>query len=77
MTTITTQTTLLSRLASDVRQAARDYSQGLAESRERARAIRRTMRELNALTDRDLADLGILRADIGRIARQSVEDKLS
>jgi uncharacterized protein YjiS (DUF1127 family) len=32
----------------------------------------RTVAELNALSNRDLADLGINRADIGRIAREAV-----
>jgi len=31
-----------------------------------------TKRELDLLTDRELADLGILRSDIPRIARESV-----
>ena len=31
-----------------------------------------TRRELNLLTDRELADLGILRADIPRIARDAM-----
>jgi uncharacterized protein YjiS (DUF1127 family) len=33
----------------------------------------RTVSELNALTNRELADLGIMRADIGAIARQSAK----
>jgi uncharacterized protein YjiS (DUF1127 family) len=32
----------------------------------------RTVAELNALSNRELADLGIVRADIGQIARQAV-----
>lgn len=31
----------------------------------------RTVSELEALSNRDLADLGIARADIGRIAREA------
>ena len=34
--------------------------------------MRRTRDELSALSDRELADLGIARADIAAIARQSV-----
>ena len=33
----------------------------------------RTVSELQALTNRELADLGIARADIGRIARQAAQ----
>ena len=36
------------------------------------RRYRETYNELTRLTDRELADLGINRADIGRIARQAV-----
>lgn len=36
------------------------------------REFRRTYDELHALNDRDLADLGIARSDIGRIAKQTV-----
>ncbi len=41
-----------------------------------SRAIKRARirRELESRTDRQLADLGFLRCDIGRIARQSVKD---
>lgn len=34
--------------------------------------VRRTRAELAVLSDRDLADLGIHRGDIGRIAREAV-----
>lgn len=36
------------------------------------RQFRTTYRELDALTDRELADLGLSRLSIGDIARQSV-----
>ncbi len=32
----------------------------------------RTVSELNALSNRELADLGIMRSDISRLARESV-----
>ncbi len=35
------------------------------------RTYRQTVRELNALTNRDLADLGINRAMIGRLAHEA------
>ena len=35
------------------------------------RAYRRTMSELNALSNRELADLGISRADIPFVARRA------
>lgn len=43
-----------------------------SEQRKLAREYRRTFNELDALRDRELADLGIARADISRIARESV-----
>lgn len=36
------------------------------------RLYRRTLAELDALSDRDLADLGLFRHDIPRIARETV-----
>jgi uncharacterized protein YjiS (DUF1127 family) len=43
---------------------------------ERRRREARTRYELEQLTDRELADLGIVRADIGRLARESAEGGL-
>ena len=43
-----------------------------ARSWKRYRQYRATVWELNTLEDRELADLGIARADIGRLARESV-----
>lgn len=40
----------------------------LAERRMRSRIYRETMFELNQLSDRDLTDLGIARADLRKIA---------
>jgi uncharacterized protein YjiS (DUF1127 family) len=39
------------------------------------RAIAETRRQLGALTDRELLDLGLLRADIDRVAREAVLGK--
>jgi uncharacterized protein YjiS (DUF1127 family) len=36
------------------------------------RRYNRTVSELNALTNRELADLGMMRSDIQRVARQAV-----
>jgi uncharacterized protein YjiS (DUF1127 family) len=36
------------------------------------RRYNRTVSELNALSNRELADLGIVRADISKIAREAV-----
>jgi uncharacterized protein YjiS (DUF1127 family) len=44
----------------------------LSESWSRFRSYRRTVSELNALDDRELADLGIGRGDISRLAREAV-----
>ena len=42
---------------------------------QRRRMYSQTARELNALTDRELADLGIHRTDIRRIALQAAHGK--
>lgn len=41
---------------------------------EKRRVYLRTLRELSTCTDRELDDLGIGRADIERIARESAQD---
>lgn len=60
--------------------AVRDPRAGLAALAGRVRAwvlrrmeIERTFNELNALTDRELADLGFSRFDLRRLARESVD----
>lgn len=45
------------------------------EARQRGRVFRQTMRELNALTERELADLGIARSMITRIAHEAAYGK--
>ena len=40
-------------------------------------AIRQTIRELNMLTDRELADIGMCRGDIYSVARQDADMKIS
>ena len=44
----------------------------LAERTAQRRLHRATLGELDALSDRDLSDLGLARADIGRVAREAV-----
>ena len=46
----------------------------LEERAARRDAHRRTMRELHACSNRDLADLGIYRGDIPRIAAQAAAE---
>ena len=45
--------------------------QRMQENRARRAIYRQTVRELNVLTNRDLADLGINRAMIGRLAHEA------
>ena len=47
----------------------------LKESAERAATFRRTMRELNALSERELADLGMHRSMVTRIAHEAAYGK--
>ena len=56
-------TGLLDRLAS--------LAHDIRERRERHAIYRRTVDELNALTDRDLADLGVHRSEVPQIAREA------
>lgn len=45
------------------------------EARQRGRVFRQTLRELNALTNRELADLGIARSMITRVAYEAAYGK--
>lgn len=45
------------------------------EARQRDRVFRQTLKELNALTNRELADLGIARSMITRIAHEAAYGK--
>ena len=72
MTTMIAQETGRSAPALDTLR--RRFGKALAEItawRARRALYRQTMFELSTLTDRDLADLGIARCDIRRIARDA------
>ena len=45
------------------------------ESRQRNRVFRQTLKELNSLTNRELADLGIPRSMITRVAQEAAYGK--
>lgn len=55
--------TLLDRLAAIVGR--------MQQAIDRRRIYERTLRELRALSDRDLADLGLHRADLHEVAREA------
>lgn len=46
----------------------------LRQALAKRKTFQRTYHELSALTDRDLADLGIARADIKRLAQEAAYD---
>ena len=46
---------------------------GMRKGAQRRRVFLRTCRELEACSDRELADIGIARADIRRLAREAAE----
>lgn len=54
-----------------IAETAGSFASGLAGRIARYRLYRRTLNELSALSDRDLADLGIHRSQISEIARQA------
>ncbi len=68
--------------SNSTRTAHGSFADRLAAVRQTIRAAltrrsiyNQTWRELNGLSDRELADLGIHRADIARIARQAAYGK--
>lgn len=64
-----TQTQTNGSVAGDRIRRFRDF---IVTRIQQNREFRRTYEELNSLSDRDLADLGMIRSDIGRIARETV-----
>ena len=52
-------------------QRLSDLKANLAERQAQRQAFRRTLGELSAMSDRDLTDIGIDRADIRAIAQQA------
>ena len=51
------------------------YFADLREARKRQAVYRQTVRELNALSDRDLADMGISRWTMDAVAREAAFGK--
>ncbi len=67
----TSSSTLGYGLRDRLTAVARVYQEGAA----RRRVYRRTLAELTALSDRDLADLGLFRADLRRVALEAANNK--
>lgn len=51
------------------------FLKGMRAHNEQMRAYHRTVRELNQLSNRDLADLGLSRSMIGDVAREAAFGK--
>lgn len=66
-TTLRTSTTLADRIG--------NFLAGLNDNRRRYGVYRQTLRELNELTDRELSDLGLHRAEIDSIALEAAYGK--
>ena len=56
-------------------ERALGFFRGLSDSRRRYRVYRQTVRELAALSERDLADLGLHRSSISTIAMEAAYGK--
>ena len=65
------------RAPSTAARLARRAVEALRERRAYNAAFRQTYRELHALNDRELADLGFARTDIGGLAREAAERALA
>lgn len=69
MTTITQ--TAYAADGTSIRQRLSDLAAGLGQRRAQHQAYRSTVRELTAMSNRDLTDIGVHPADIRTIARQA------
>jgi uncharacterized protein YjiS (DUF1127 family) len=63
---------ILARAASALSQWFADIEETLV----RRRVARTTYTELSSLSDRELADLGLIRCDLRRVAREAARGKL-
>lgn len=66
-----TPTTTHSHPLAGLRGALRSFLAHLADSRKRAAAYRQTFDELDRMSDRDLADIGITRFMIADVAAEA------
>lgn len=72
MTTATASAAGAGVLATGAERTLGTWQDGLRAAWEKHRAYRASVAELNALTDRDLADIGIGRSDIRARAREAI-----
>lgn len=63
----------VSGFAYRVTVAAENFLNRLADARKANNVMKSTIRELNALTDRELLDIGITRGEIEDIAKQQAK----
>ena len=55
----------------------RGLTRRLAAALERRRLIEQTVFEMDQMSDRELADFGLMRCDLPRIARETVDQRLN
>jgi len=70
--TISRTNVSLTSVLNDLRERYESRRAALIEARAHKAKYRTTLAELNALSNRDLLDIGISRADIPRIAREEL-----
>lgn len=63
------------RIEIGLAERAAAFLSGLRDNRRRYRVYRQTVNELNALSERELADLGIHRSSISAIAMEAAYGK--
>jgi uncharacterized protein YjiS (DUF1127 family) len=61
----------LQRFEANLVRNLRASFEDLRRAQKQRQTARRTFNELNALTERELADMGISRGDLSRIAREA------
>ena len=66
-----TPTTATPHLGASIHTALHTFFAGISDRRRRNAAYRKTARELDQMTDRDLADIGITRFMIADVAAEA------
>ena len=70
--TMTTALTLSQNVFSKFYNSVQSFFAEIAKRKAKARLVKKTIKELNGLTDRDLRDIGLSRYDIEIIAKEHI-----
>jgi uncharacterized protein YjiS (DUF1127 family) len=72
--TMTTALTLSQNVFSKFYNSVQSFFAEIAKRKAKARLVKKTVRQLNELTDRELRDIGLSRYDIEMVAKEYMDE---